>query len=136
MAETSEKWIKSTEKLENGRENFEALFRHYTGKGNVIHCISMSDLLREKLHYKSKRALSFNTFLDRTHNMFNILCNEGEQMDDSTQVHELFRRVQHPLIQDTVKALEVRADLDRIKYSEAYNHPTAAVSKIPEYKFS
>ena len=68
--------------------------------------------------------------------MFIIFCDEKEHMDDRTQVHELFRRVQHPVLQDTVKALEVRADLDRITYSEADNHLTAAVSKIPEYKFS
>ena len=55
-------------------------------------------------------------------------------MADSTQVRELFRRVQHPQIQDTVKALEVRADLDSITPSEAANHLTAAVSKIPEYQ--
>ena len=57
-------------------------------------------------------------------------------MADSTQVSELFRRVQHPQLQYMVKALEVRADLDVIKYSEATNHLTAAVSNIPEYQFS
>ena len=55
-------------------------------------------------------------------------------MADSTQVRELFRRFQHPHLQDMVKALEVRSDLDGIKYSEAANHLTAADSKIPEYQ--
>ena len=54
-------------------------------------------------------------------------------MADSTQVRELFSRVQHPQLQDTVKALEVRADLYGITYSEAANLLTATVSKIPEY---
>ena len=66
--------------------------------------------------------------------MFNIFCNEGEPMADSTQVHELFRRVQHPYRKDTVKDLEVRADLDGITYLEAANHLTDAVSNIPEYQ--
>ena len=57
-------------------------------------------------------------------------------MADSQQVHELFRKVQHPQIQDTVKALEGRADLDVITYLEADNHLKAAVSKIPEYQSS
>ena len=52
-------------------------------------------------------------------------------MDNSTQVRELFRRVQHLQLQDTVTALEVRADLDVITYSEAANNLTAAISKIP-----
>ena len=57
-------------------------------------------------------------------------------MADSTQVHELLRMVQHPQLQDTVKALEVRPDLGGITYLEAANHLTAAVSKMPEYQFS
>ena len=57
-------------------------------------------------------------------------------MDDSTQVCELFSRVQNPQLQDTVKALEFSADLDGTTYLEAANHLTAAVSKIPEYQLS
>ena len=57
-------------------------------------------------------------------------------MEYSTQVRELFRRVQHPQIQYTVKAIEVRDDLDGITYSEAATHLTAAVFKIPEYQLS
>ena len=57
-------------------------------------------------------------------------------MSDSTQVRKLFRRVQHPQLQDTVKALEFRSYLDGIKYSEAANHLTAPVLKIPEYQMS
>ena len=79
--------------------------------------------------------MSFNTFLDRMQKMFNIFCDEGEQMADSTQVRELFRRVQHQQLQDTVKALEVKDELDGITYSEASNHLTASVSNIPEYQF-
>ena len=48
--------------------------------------------------------------------MFNIFRNEGETMADSTQVRELFRRVEQNQLQDTVKDLEVRADLYGITY--------------------
>ena len=63
--------------------------------------------------------------------MFNIFRDEEEPMAESTQVRELFRRVQQPQLQDTVTDLEFRADLDGIKYSEADDHLTAAVSKMP-----
>ena len=36
-------------------------------------------------------------------------------------------------LQDTVKALRARFDLDGISYAEAANHPTSAVSELPEY---
>ena len=57
-------------------------------------------------------------------------------MYNRTQVLELFRRVQHPQLQDTVKAIEVRNDLYRITYSDAENHLTATVPKMPEYQLS
>ena len=56
-------------------------------------------------------------------------------MANSTQVHELFRRVQHPQLQDTVKDLEVRDELYGITYLEAANHLTSDLSKMPEYQF-
>ena len=52
----------------------------------------------------------FNTFIYRIQKMFNIFCNEGVPMAKITQVREL----RHPQLQDTVKALEVRDDLDGI----------------------
>ena len=61
--------------------------------------------------------MSFDTFLDRMQKISNVFYDKEEQMADSTQLRELFRRVQHPRIQDTVKALEVGDDLDGIKYS-------------------
>ena len=51
-------------------------------------------------------------------------------MANSTQVCELFRRVQHPQLQDRFKAITVRAELDGIAYLEAADHLTAAVSKM------
>ena len=129
--ETDEQWVISIEKRANGQDEFDALRRHYRGEGNISRHIATEDRLRETLHYKSECAFSFNTFLDRIQKIFNIFCNEGEPMADSTQVREIFRRVKHPQLQDTVKALEFRADLDGIKYSEVDNHLTADVSKIP-----
>ena len=66
--------------------------------------------------------------------MFNIFRDEGEQIANSTQVREIFRRVQHPQPQYTVKDFEVRHEFDNIKYSEAANQLTPAVSNITEYQ--
>ena len=48
--------------------------------------------------------------------MFNIFREEGEQVENSIQVRELPRRVQHPKLQDTVNDIEVRSDLGGIRY--------------------
>ena len=105
MSETDEQWISSIEKRTNSRDEFDALHRHYSGEDNISHRFATADHHRETLHYKSESALSFNTFLDRMQKMFNILLDEGGPMVDSTQVRELFRRVQKPQIQNMVKAL-------------------------------
>ena len=68
--------------------------------------------------------------------MFNIFKEEGEPIPDNTPIRELFKRVQHPQLQDNVKALRVRFDLDGITYTEAANHLTAAVSELPEYQLA
>ena len=49
--------------------------------------------------------------------IFNIFHDEEKPMVDSTKLREIFRRVQHPQLKDTVKAIEVRSDLDGITYS-------------------
>ena len=68
--------------------------------------------------------------------MFNIFSEEGGQMTDNTQMRKIFSRVQHPQLQDNVKAIEVRPDLDCITYSEATNQLKTFVSKMPEYQLS
>ena len=77
--------------------------------------------------------MPFSTFLDRMQKMFNIFQEEGEELTENAKVRELLKRVQHNQLQDTVKALRVQFDLDGISYTEAANHLTSAVSKLPEY---
>ena len=77
--------------------------------------------------------MPFSTFLDRIQKMFNILKEEGEELTENAKVRELLKRVQYNQLQDTVKALRNQFDLDGISYTEAANHLTSAVSKLPEY---
>ena len=65
--------------------------------------------------------------------MSNIYEELGEEFTENAKLHELFKRVQHPQLQDTVKALEVHFDMEGIMYIQAANHLTATVSELPEY---
>ena len=62
--------------------------------------------MREGLHYKNERSLVFSIFLDRMQKMFNIYEEEGEEFTKNAKLRELFKQVQHPQLQDTVKALK------------------------------
>ena len=89
--------------------------------------------MREGLHYKNERSLAFSIFLDRMQKMFNIYKEKGEEFTENAKLRELFKWVQHPQLQDTVKALKVRFDMEGITYTQVANHLTAAVLELPEY---
>ena len=133
VAESAEQWIKNLAPRVNGCLDMEALRNHYSGEGNASRHIATAEKLRETLHYKSERSLPFSNFLDRMQKMFNIFQEEGKELTENAKVHELLKRVQNNQLQDTVKALPVRFDLDGISYTEAANHLISAVSELPEY---
>ena len=132
-AESAEQWIKILVPWVNGRLDMEALRYHYGGESNASRRIATAEKLHETLHYKSERSMPFSTFLDRMQKMFNIFQEEGEEVTENAKVRELLKCVQNNQLQDTVKALRVRFDLDGISYTEVANHLTSAVSELPEY---
>ena len=85
----------------------QALHNHYQGEGNASRHIATTEKLKETLHYKSERSLTFTAFLDRMQKMFNIFQEEGEELSENAKLRELFKWVQHLQLQDTVKALKV-----------------------------
>ena len=133
VAETAEQWIKNLEPHADGHRDMLALREHYSGEGNASRQIATAERMREGLHYKSERSLAFSIFLDCMQKMFNIYEEEGEEFTENAKLRELFKRVQHPQLQDTVKALKVRFDMEGIMYTQAANHLTAAVLELPEY---
>ena len=65
--------------------------------------------------------------------MLHIYEEEREEVTENAKLCELFKWVQHPQLQDTIKALKVRFDMGGITYTQAVNHLTTAVSELPEY---
>ena len=114
----------------------QALRNHYQGEGNASHRIATAEKLKETLHYKSERSLTFTTFLDRMQKMFNIFQEEGEELLENAKLRELFKWVQHLQLQDTVKALKVRFDIEGLTYTQAPNHLSAAMSELAKYQMA
>ena len=133
VVETPEHWIKNLEPHANDHRDMLALREHYSGEGNASRRIATAIRMREGLHYKNERSLAFSIFLDRMQKMFNIYEEEEEEFTENAKLRELFKRVQHLHLQDTVKALKVRFDMEGITYTQAANHLTATVSELPEY---
>ena len=133
VAETAEQWIKGLEVHGDGRRNMMALREHYSGEGNASRRIATTERMRDSLHYKSELSLVFSVFLDRMQHMFKIYEEEQEEFSENAKIRDFFKQVQHPQLQDTVKALKVRFDMEGLTYTQAANHLTVAVSKLPEF---
>ena len=80
--------------------------------------------------------MPWEMFLDRMQKMFNIYKEEGEEMTENAKLQELFKHSKHKQLIESVKALEVRYDMDGLTYTQAENHLTAAVSKLLDYQIA
>ena len=86
MAESTEQWIRPLAPRGNGRNDILQLRRHYEGEGNQSRRIASADKYHETLHYKSERAMPWETFLDRMQKMLNIYKEEGEEMTENAKL--------------------------------------------------
>ena len=136
QTESAEQWIKPHAKRQSGREDMEALRRHYSGEGNTSRRIAAAERIRDTLHYKNERAMSFSTFLDKMQKMFNIFEEENEPISEQVKVRILLRKVEHPQLQDAVNALRVRASMSGSTFTECANHLSAQVSELPDSQSS
>ena len=135
-AESAEQWIQPLVPRGNGRDDVLELRRHYEGEGNQSRRIASANKYHKTLHYKSQHAMPWETFLDRMQKMFNIYKEEGEEMTENAKLQELFKHTKHTQLIESVKALEVRYDMDGLTYTQAANHLTVAVSKLPDYQMA
>ena len=130
----SEDWIKSVSRHRDGRRSMKALRDHFAGEGNATRRIAEADRLKNSLHYKNERSLSFETFLTKCQRMFNIYEKEGEPMPDDAKLRFLFEKIQHAGLQTQIEALRASITTGTaVSYVTAANHLSTAVSQLPEY---
>ena len=127
-------WIKNTTKHNDGRRSMKALRNHFAGEGNASRNVAEADRLKENLHYKSERAMTFENFLTSSQKMYNIFEKEEEPMTEDAKIRFLFKRVQHQGLQPAIEALKVKQSTSEgLTYTQAANHLATAVSELPDY---
>ena len=129
----AEQWIKPIAKKQNGCKDMTLLRNHYSGEGNASRPIAVAEKTRDSLHYKSKRAMSISSFLDKLQKMFNIFDEEGEPISETAKVCLLLKKVEHPQLQDATGALQVQSAIDGITFTECANHLAALFSQLPDH---
>jgi len=134
QGETSEQWIKMHVKKQNGRVDLKALCAHYQGAGNTTRRIAEATRLRETLHYKNKRLLSFATFLSKVQHMFNLFEEEDETFTESAKFRFLMEKVQNPQLEADISALKAKSGLGgtSVSFTDAANLIAASVATLPE----
>ena len=111
-----------------------ALQDHFAGEGNASRNKAEADRLYNDLHYKSERAMPFETFLTNCQKMFNIYEKEGEPMPEGAKIRFLFKKVQHSGLQIAIASLEAsQTSGTNLTYTQVANHLSTKVSTLPEY---
>ena len=131
----SEDWIKNVARHRDGRRSMKALRDHFSGEGNATRNIAEAERLRDQLHYKNERSLSFETFLTKCQKMFNIFEEENEPMEEDAKVRFLFNKIQHQGLQAPIEAMRARIATSTVpvSYTTVANHMLTAVSRLPEF---
>jgi Ca2+-binding EF-hand superfamily protein len=136
QGETAETWIKPKEKRQNGRLNFKALQAHYGGKRNKSVRIKEAEVLRNSLHYKNERAMSFKKFLTNIQAMFTGFEDNDELLTGAQKIRLLFQKVQSPSLTQVKNALQVSYDLDKageVNYDFLANSMAAEAASLPDH---
>jgi Tfp pilus assembly protein PilO len=127
----SHAWIKSVERFEDGRRSMKALREHFEGKGNATRNLAEANRLRETLHYKNERSLSFEKFLSMMQEMFNIYSKEDQELSEKTKIDLLFSKVQHQGLQAAIEALRTKeVEGIELTYTAAANHLATTVARL------
>lgn len=127
----SHAWIKTVAKFEDGRRSMKALREHFEGKGNATRNLAEANRLRESLHYKNERSLSFEKFLSLMQDMFNIYSQEDQELSDKAKIDLLFSKVQHQGLQVAIEALRTKeVEGIELTYTAAANHLSTTVARL------
>jgi hypothetical protein len=97
----AEQWIKSLKHFNNGRRDIMALRDHYNGAGNVSQQLARAEGIRDTIHYRSEKMLSFERFLARCQEMFNIYEEHDEGWTERQKVSFLVSEGIHSFCQST-----------------------------------
>lgn len=108
---------------------------HFSGKGNATRRIAVAERLRDPLHYRNERSVSFEVFLNKSQKMFNVFKHQKEPMTEDAKVCFILQKCLHPQLANTVETLRSRLALTpgSVTVVSASNYLTSRVSELPDY---
>jgi hypothetical protein len=113
-----------------------ALRRHYAGEGNSTRRIADAKRIQNLLHYKTKRTLPFNKFLDSLQRLFTIFEDKNEPLTERAKVNELLTKVQNTSLAAAVAQLRYQLNTEGISFTVAANHLNSEISQTSDYQLA
>ena len=104
----SEDWVKTVEKFKDGRESIKALRDHFSGEVNTARRMAEAERMKEQLHYKSERSLTFENVLTKCQKIYNIYETHGEEMSEEAKIRFLFKKIGHGGLSNTIGAMKTK----------------------------
>ena len=113
-----------------------ALLDHFSGEGNTLRRMAEAEGMKETVHYKSERSLTFENILTKCQKVYNIYDAHGEVMSDEANIRFLFKKINHEGLVKTVEAMKTKIATEVIgafTYTNVANHISTSISELPDY---
>ena len=112
QGENADTWIRPRKKKRDVQVDFKSIQAHYRGDGNKYVWIKESEVLRNKLHYKNERDISFEKFLNNMQSMFTGFEDNHEILTEAQKIRLLLQKFQRTSLSHLKNELQVLYDLD------------------------
>ena len=90
--------------------------------------------MKEQLHYKSERSLTFENVLTKCQKIYNIYETHGEEMSEEAKIRFLFKKIGHEGLSKKIEAMKTKIATEAVgavTYTTVANHMLIAVSELP-----
>ena len=70
--------------------------------------------MKEQLHYKTEKALTFENFLTKCQKIYNIYQTHGEEMTEEAKIRFLFKKIDHEGLSKTIEAMKSKITTEAV----------------------
>ena len=108
---------------------------HFSGAGNSTRRVAAVEHMKDTLHYRNERSLTFEVFLSKCQRMFNIYEQQKEPMTEDAKVRFLLKKTLHPQLANAVETIQSQLSLNpgTVTVATVSNFLASRVSDLPDY---
>ena len=105
--QTLEDWLADTLGYRDGSISMNALINKFAVEGNATSNIDKTERLHDSLHYKNGSSMDVKLFLTKCQNMYNILEEEGESMEEDAKISFLLKKLNTHIYRNQLRHIHI-----------------------------